>query len=65
MGVRSRTRAILKMTDCTFTYPGAKKPQLTNASCAVSLSSRVGIGEFSILFSRPLSCQKLTRGFLS
>ncbi|GAA6061360.1 hypothetical protein JCM10212_005814 [Sporobolomyces blumeae] len=43
MGVRSRTRAILKMTDCTFTYPGAKKPQLTNASCAVSLSSRVGI----------------------
>ncbi|GAA5874427.1 hypothetical protein JCM16303_005850 [Sporobolomyces ruberrimus] len=43
MGVRSRTRAILKMTDCTFTYPGAAKPQLHNASCAVSLSSRVGI----------------------
>lgn len=43
MGVRSRTRAILKMTDCTFTYPGAKQPQLKNASCAVSLSSRVGI----------------------
>ncbi|GAA5923873.1 hypothetical protein JCM1841_001420 [Sporobolomyces salmonicolor] len=43
MGVRSRTRAILKMTDCTFTYPGAKKPQLINASCAVSLASRVGI----------------------
>ncbi|SCV69597.1 BQ2448_2617 [Microbotryum intermedium] len=43
MGVRSQTRAILKMTNCTFTYPGAKKPQLQNVSCAVSLSSRVGI----------------------
>lgn len=43
MGVRSRTRAILKMTDCTFTYPGASKPQLYNATCGVSLSSRVGI----------------------
>ncbi|ORY74783.1 P-loop containing nucleoside triphosphate hydrolase protein [Leucosporidium creatinivorum] len=43
MGVRSQTRAILKMTGCTFTYPGAKKPQLKNVSCAVSLSSRVGI----------------------
>ncbi|GAA5954301.1 hypothetical protein JCM10213_009166, partial [Rhodosporidiobolus nylandii] len=43
MGVRSRTKAILRMTDCTFTYPGAVKPQLHNASCAVSLSSRVGI----------------------
>lgn len=45
MGVRSQTRAILKMSNCTFTYPGAKKPQLKNVSCAVSLSSRVGIGE--------------------
>lgn len=44
MGVRSQTRAILKMTGCTFSYPGAKKPQLKNVSCAVSLSSRVGIG---------------------
>jgi elongation factor 3 len=43
MGVRSQTRAILKMTNCTFTYPGAKKPQLSNVSCAISLSSRVGI----------------------
>ncbi|GAA6034117.1 hypothetical protein JCM8097_000704 [Rhodosporidiobolus ruineniae] len=43
MGVRSRTKAILRMSDCTFTYPGAAKPQLYNASCAVSLSSRVGI----------------------
>ncbi|KAM0753090.1 hypothetical protein T439DRAFT_299360 [Meredithblackwellia eburnea MCA 4105] len=43
MGVRSQTRAILKMSNATFTYPGAKKPQLQNVSCAVSLSSRVGI----------------------
>ncbi|KAK4702417.1 elongation factor 3, partial [Phenoliferia sp. Uapishka_3] len=43
MGVRSQTRAILKMTNCTFTYPGAKVPQLNNVSCAISLSSRVGI----------------------
>ena len=33
MGVRSQTRAILKMTNCTFTYPGAKKPQLQGVSC--------------------------------
>lgn len=44
MGVRSQTRAILKMTGCTFTYPGQTKPQLLNVSAAVSLSSRVGIG---------------------
>jgi len=43
MGVRSSTRAILKLTDCTFTYPNAPKPSLYNASCAVTLSSRVGV----------------------
>ncbi|EJD03132.1 uncharacterized protein FOMMEDRAFT_123325 [Fomitiporia mediterranea MF3/22] len=43
MGVRSNTRAILKMTNCTFTYPGCDKPSLMNVSCALSLSSRVGI----------------------
>ena len=43
MGVRSNTRAILKMTNCTFTYPGRDKPSLLNVSCALSLSSRVGI----------------------
>ncbi|CCM01472.1 uncharacterized protein FIBRA_03526 [Fibroporia radiculosa] len=43
MGVRSNTRAILKMTNCTFTYPGRKTPSLFNVSCALSLSSRVGI----------------------
>ncbi|KAK4055435.1 [NU+] prion formation protein 1 [Microbotryomycetes sp. JL221] len=43
MGVRSQTKTILKMTNCTFTYPGLTKPQLKNVSVAVSLSSRVGI----------------------
>ena len=38
MGVRSNTRAILKMTNCTFTYPGRSKPSLYNVSCALSLS---------------------------
>ncbi|KAG9199537.1 hypothetical protein G6514_008395 [Epicoccum nigrum] len=42
-GVKSNTRSILRMTDCTFTYPGAPKPSLYNASCNLSLSSRVAI----------------------
>lgn len=43
MGVRSNTRAILKMTDCTFTYPGRDKPSLMDVSCALSLSRYVHI----------------------
>ncbi|KAI0001287.1 P-loop containing nucleoside triphosphate hydrolase protein [Russula compacta] len=43
MGVRSNTRAILKMSNCTFTYPGKTTPSLIDVSCALSLSSRVGI----------------------
>jgi len=43
MGVRSNTRAILKLANCTFTYPGRSTPSLFNVSCALSLSSRVGI----------------------
>jgi elongation factor 3 len=42
-GVKSNTRSILRMTDCTFTYPGSAKPSLFNASCNLSLSSRVAI----------------------
>lgn len=38
MGVRSNTRAIMKMTGCTFTYPGRSTPSLFNVSCALSLS---------------------------
>eukprot|EP00842_Homolaphlyctis_polyrhiza_P004925 jgi/Hompol1/5433/HPOL_004443-RA len=43
LGIRSNTKAMLKMTDITFTYPGAPKPSLKNASVQLSLSSRVGI----------------------
>ena len=43
MGVRSQTRTILKMSNCTMTYPGMSKPSLRDTSCAVSLSSRVGV----------------------
>lgn len=42
-GVKSNTRSILRMTDCTFTYPGATKPNLYNVSASLSLSSRVAI----------------------
>ncbi|EJT97252.1 hypothetical protein DACRYDRAFT_25084 [Dacryopinax primogenitus] len=43
MGVRSNTRAILKLSHCTFAYPGKPTPQLKDVSCALSLSSRVGV----------------------
>lgn len=42
-GVRSNTRSVARMTDVTFTYPGAAKPSLVHASCSLSLSSRVAI----------------------
>lgn len=42
-GVKSLTRSILRMSNCTFTYPGAAKPNLHDASCQLSLSSRVAI----------------------
>ncbi|KAF9167703.1 hypothetical protein DFQ26_003491 [Actinomortierella ambigua] len=43
VGVRSNTKAIVKMSRVTFTYPGAQKPALYNASVQLSLSSRVGV----------------------
>ncbi|KZT50855.1 hypothetical protein CALCODRAFT_504239 [Calocera cornea HHB12733] len=43
MGVRSNTRAILKLSHCTFAYPGRPIPQLKDVSCALTLSSRVGV----------------------
>lgn len=42
-GVKSNTRSILRMTNCTYTYPGASKPSLHDVSCSLSLSSRVAI----------------------
>ncbi|KAF8943837.1 hypothetical protein BGZ47_004984 [Haplosporangium gracile] len=43
VGVKSNTKAIMKMTNCTFTYPGAAKPSMHNVSVQLSLSSRVGV----------------------
>jgi elongation factor 3 len=42
-GVKSNTRSILRMTNCTYTYPGSSKPSLFDANCNLSLSSRVAI----------------------
>ena len=42
-GVKSQTRSILRMTNCSYTYPGATKPSLTDVSCSLSLSSRTAI----------------------
>lgn len=45
-GITSKGKAILKMERITFTYPGVAKPQLTNVTVQVSLSSRVAcVGE--------------------
>ncbi|RFU32848.1 hypothetical protein B7463_g3520, partial [Scytalidium lignicola] len=42
-GVKSNTRAILRMTNCSYTYPGSSKPSLYDVSCQLSLSSRTAI----------------------
>ena len=42
-GVKSSTRSIIRMTNVSYTYPGAGKPSLTDVSCQLSLSSRVAI----------------------
>jgi elongation factor 3 len=42
-GVKSNTRSILRMTDCSYSYPGATKPSLHNVSVQLSLSSRTAI----------------------
>ena len=42
-GVKSATRAIIRMQNCTYTYPGATKPSLQDVTCALTLSSRTAI----------------------
>lgn len=42
-GVKSNTRAVARLSNVTFTYPGGVKPSLANISCSLSLSSRVAI----------------------
>jgi len=40
-GIKSKGKALLKMSDVTFTYPGNTKPTISNITVQVSLSSRV------------------------
>ena len=42
-GVKSATRAIIRMQNCTYSYPGATKPSLQDVTCALTLSSRTAI----------------------
>ncbi len=45
-GVKSKGKALMKMSGCTFTYPVNDKPTLFDISVQVSLSSRVAcVGE--------------------
>jgi elongation factor 3 len=42
-GVNSTTRAILKMDNVTYTYPGRDRPTIMDATVKVSLGSRVAV----------------------
>lgn len=42
-GVKSATRAIIRMQNCTYSYPGSTKPSLQDVTCALTLSSRTAI----------------------
>jgi len=45
-GVKSKGKALMKMSKCTFTYPKNEKPTLFDISVQVSLASRVAcVGE--------------------
>jgi elongation factor 3 len=45
-GIKSRSKALMKMSGCDFTYPGNEKPTLYDISIQVSMASRVGcVGE--------------------
>jgi len=45
-GVKSRSKALMKMAHCDFTYPGNTTPTLHDITIQVSMASRVGcVGE--------------------
>jgi len=45
-GVKSRSKALMKMVNCDFTYPGNTTPTLFGITIQVSMASRVGcVGE--------------------
>jgi elongation factor 3 len=42
-GVKSRSKRILRLENCTFTYPGAPKPTLIDVTVHLTLGSRVAV----------------------
>lgn len=42
-GVKSKGRALMKMTNCTFTYPGNTEPTIFNISAQVSMGSKTAV----------------------
>ena len=42
-GVKSNTKAIIRMSSCSYSYPGSDKVSLHDVSCILTLSSRVAI----------------------
>jgi len=45
-GIKSKSKALMKLGKCDFTYPGNTKPTLFDISIQVSMASRVGcVGE--------------------
>jgi elongation factor 3 len=42
-GVKSTSRAIIRMSNCTYAYSPEAKPSLTDVSCHLTLASRVAI----------------------
>jgi len=45
-GIKSKSKALMKLGHCDFTYPGNTKPTLFDISIQVSMASRVGcVGE--------------------
>ncbi|KAG5967967.1 hypothetical protein E4U58_002052 [Claviceps cyperi] len=42
-GVKSQTRAIIRMSNVSYAYPKAPKPSLSDVTCQLTLSSRVAI----------------------
>lgn len=42
-GVKSKDKALIKLQNIDFAYPGCDKPTITGMSCQVSLNSRVAV----------------------
>lgn len=42
-GVKSKGRALMKMTNCTFTYPGNTTPTIFNITAQVSMGSKTAV----------------------